>query len=370
MSRKKNGKILVIVTTQVGDHDGWGSYSHTILKMARNSSFEVKLVSNAELEKHEAKIVVPSYSPRFQIKLFWKALRFIPFHSTVHVLVEPYGLAVILASKLKIAKSVITLHGTYSLISWKSIEESLRSCLRLLVMTLTNRLTSGSIHIKSQLPNYIQRKCHLIPNAVDSSIYKKINGDFKRELNPYKKPIFLSVGELKMRKGQLSLIEVFAKNEYLNNNSVLLLIGKYTQEVKNEIDAISKKYALDEKMFALGRLDTDSLIKFYNMAICTILFARTTSKATHGYPMIIHESNMCGAPIIISKGSSDPSSVLEGINGFWVDEGDDLQLALKMEKMLLLEGAEVLQLRDSCYENAIKYTTEVLAPSLLNLYKF
>lgn len=362
-------KSLVLVTSNFGDDDGWASYSSTILTMAKIYFDDVVLLTSKKSTSGIQCLPQPNLRLTNQIRTFFVGLRRIPLKSTVHILVEPYAPAIALASRVKLSRPIMTLHGTYSLINWETPKESLRSLTRLFANALCTKLTSGSQHILDKMPMMIQKKITVIPNAVDLSTFQPVPFNFQKFPNLLHRNIILTVGEVKWRKGQLDLLKLFIDNKNINNNCVLVIVGECSDEIRVKIDSLVRNTNMQDHVFVLGRINQNELISFYSAAICTILWANSNTKNLHGHPMIIHEANACGSPVVISRGATDPHAITEGVSGFWVNEGDSNSVLKILDMLVTMDKWQRSKLRESCIATSRKFSTNAIAPKLANLYQ-
>lgn len=359
---------LVLVTTNLGDQDGWSSYSSTIAKMASQFSGSVIILTQSKSSNGVPCLPAPNLRLSNQVKVFFLGLKYIPFKSNVHILVEPYAPATVLAARLKLARPFMTLHGTYSLLSWRSPAWIARSLIRLVTNLLCTKLTTGSKHIYDLMPKIVQSKITIIPNVVDTSVYRKVSWSFDRFPDLFDQIVILTVGEVKWRKGQLELLSAFLSSNELSVNSNLVIAGDCSSSMRKRIKAMVEKSNLQNKVHLLGRIEKEELIALYSIASCTVLYAQSDMNTTHGHPMIIHEANACGCPVVITRGSTDPDSISEGRNGFWVDEGDSVKLVDTLIKLTKLNLREKENLSRDCVESSRKFSTLTVDIKLREFY--
>lgn len=362
-------KRLVLVTSNLGDDDGWCSYSSTIFKMAQLFTSPIRILTHENSAFGIPCLPNPKLSLSSQSKIFIQGLKYIPFRSVVHVLVEPYAPAIALAARLKLATPLMTLHGTYSLLSWKTPRSILRSTIRLVGNLLCSRITTGSKHIFEVMPKIIQRKITIIPNVVDTDIFCRVFQGHNRFPKLMNRKLLLTVGEVKWRKGQLELLHAFASSNELKKESALVIVGRCSEKVRERFESLIEELDLKDKVYLLGRICQEDLIILYSMATATLLYAQSNDNTTHGHPMIIHEANACGCPMVITRGATDPDSIIEGINGFWIKEGEILALIDRIKFIMNLNFEDRSRLTERCISSSQKFSILSVSPTLERFYE-
>lgn len=361
-------KRLLVFTSSVGDKDGWSRYSETIVACS-GSLFKTVMVFTCDGSGNSTEnLSEPSLNPRDQLINFWIGLKVIKRGDYVHVLVEPYAAGVLLAARIKRAKGFLTLHGTYALIDW-SKGNRIKSIVRAVSFVCANALTAASDHTFEKLPSWLPLGSkYKISNIV---LTQKFDGGKHREAIEekwIKNPCFVTVGEVKERKGQLALVSAFVKFAQEYRNAELIILGMCSESSRQVIESVAQENKLSNRIHVLGRVNHDLLVYSYRSSLATILYAKANSNMSHGFPMIIHESNACGTPIILTRGTSDPKSVLESETGYWIDENDEEALLAAMSRIINMDEFKRRELRQKCINHAQKYGEGYLTGELSKLY--
>ncbi len=153
----------------------------------------------------------------------------------------------------------------------------------------------------------------LIPGiGVDKKKFFPISADLKcqmRQEKGFSNEDFIAVyaAEFIDRKNHKFLIEALARNKNAFPNFKLLFCGR--GELKEEMEALVKKYGLEETVLFMGfRNDIDELFKIADLGI--------SSSKQEGLGLNLIEAMMCGLPILATADRGHKEIVIHGHNGF------------------------------------------------------
>ncbi len=133
------------------------------------------------------------------------------------------------------------------------------------------------------------------------------------------KKVIVSVGRLVHRKGQDSLISSLPEILRHHPDAHILMVG--TGPYLNHLEALAQKYAVQESITFIGRIQYSDLPRF----ICAgDIFAmpsrsRLAGLEVEGLGIVYLEASACGLPVIAGKSGGAPDAVLEGETGVTVD---------------------------------------------------
>lgn len=148
---------------------------------------------------------------------------------------------------------------------------------------------------------------------------------------------FLAVGRLTPPKKISALLDAWAEIQDRCLDWQLIIVGK--GELEADLKSQASRLMLQRVTFA-GH--TDHVEDYYRTASCFVL-----SSEYEGFPMVILEAQSYGLPVISFDCKTGPKDlVLDGQNGYLVEDGNVKQLA---EKMLLFTHSEETACRMSQY---------------------
>ncbi len=176
-----------------------------------------------------------------------------------------------------------------------------------------------------------------------------------KELSKYgiKKNYVLGSGRIVNQKRFDYLISAFSLIKDLNLQ--LVLVGKYDENTKKELEEIARNKNLD--ILFLGPLELNELIKVYNLAKVTVL---TCPKEWFGLVPI--EAMACGCPVVAWKDNFGPQeTVIDEKNGFLAKPYDTKDLADKI-KMAVDKKWNKKEIRKTTF----KFSEEKISKELIS----
>ncbi len=182
------------------------------------------------------------------------------------------------------------------------------------------RIISVSSAQKKCINRYIENdeKVIVIPNMVSRKYsYKPHNKG-----NPF---VFFSAGNLYRVKRMDLLINAFADEFSQDNNTVLRIAGDGVE--KENLNSLIKSRNLSNKVFLLGRLSQEEIIKEYEKCDA---FALASEHESFG--IAYREAMTIGRPVIATKNGGINEDWFDGA-GYLVDKGDQEQFACAMRKI-------------------------------------
>lgn len=134
----------------------------------------------------------------------------------------------------------------------------------------------------------------------------------------------LIVGRLDPVKGHKSLLYLFKECVKLKSKLKLYIVGD--GDLKNEIEKLIKKLAIDSNVVFLGRIPNKEIGRFYSKCVASI-----SSSLEEAYGLVIIESLREGTPIICTKTAGSLDILEDKVNGRFIDiqKGDSLLIAFE-----------------------------------------
>lgn len=144
---------------------------------------------------------------------------------------------------------------------------------------------------------------HLIPNGVNTSIYRKLDNnepvlaDLRKKLGLENKTIIFLAGTIEDRKNQLQVVEFLAPLFRKYPNLVFMYAGGIRDQVYfNSIGEYAQKENLQQQVRYLGELAPGkTLNEYYNLSDAFILASKFEA-----FPLVTIEALSSGLPVLIS----------------------------------------------------------------------
>jgi len=201
-------------------------------------------------------------------------------------------------------------------------------------------------------------------NGIDINFFRPIQNINDLRSRYSENIIILSVGALKIRKGQDILIKAFKIIKNKINNAKLLIIGSGTY--KKLLEKIIINYGIEDVEF-LGRIQDKMLLKYYNLCDIFILTPRFYKNKFEGFGLVYLEAGACKKPVIGARSGGVSEVIKHGETGFLVAENDYKKVAEYAIKILTnLELKE--KLGENGLLNARNNSWSKICKRLLKLY--
>lgn len=172
---------------------------------------------------------------------------------------------------------------------------------------LTLKFADGVIVTTKELKSYVgkfvsKEKIFLIPNGVDTQLFKPVNKKFAK--NNIK---FISVGRLEVQKNYAALVKAISISKY-RSYVTLILVGKGS--LKNDLKNLAKELSVELKI--IDPIPHYLMPKFFQEADIFIL-----SSLIEGHPKVLLEALSCGLPAIASKVSGNVEVIKDSQTGLF-----------------------------------------------------
>jgi len=205
----------------------------------------------------------------------------------------------------------------------KFISFWLLKILKPLILKNLSVIITTTHFLQKKLKKKINKPVFLIPNSVNTNLFKPKNKVFDK-----KKIKILSVGRLEKQKNLDSLIKAISFSKY-KKNIYLTLIGNGS--LRLFLIKLAKKRNINLKI--LNKISYNQMPKYYQQAdiFCLISFIE-------GHPKALIEALSCGLPSIVSKNKGNLSIAEDKETALVVDFNnndiaDKIDLLINREKL-------------------------------------
>lgn len=226
----------------------------------------------------------------------------------------------------------------------------------ILRMRYAQKRMDGLIVISQYLEGFYQDSMDVItiPPLVDLGDEKWNQNLDKRESNEL---IITYSGSPGKNKDKLNkLVEALYINEQITNYKINI-VGLTLEEYLEYYPTDSKKLeVLYDRIKFLGRQSHKDSLKILQNSDFSVFIRENNRLTNAGFPTKLVESLSCGIPVITTKTSDIGNYLIDGFNGFFLDENSE-NLALKTKGILHLSRNEVKKLKENS-ENYSKFHYE------------
>lgn len=207
-----------------------------------------------------------------------------------------------------------------------------------------------------------KEQADLVPGSgVDINVYKSSKKTFTKN-NPF---IFSFISRLIKEKGIIEFIEAAKLIKKKYNNVKFYVIGPFEKEHPSSIDESYLNLAIKEKIICYKGF-TDNVKKWLDIVDCVVL----PSYYREGVPHILIQSASMGKPIITTNNVGCKEIVEDNFNGYLCKIKDPIDLAKKMEKILLANEEELkIFSKNSRKKVEDKFSDQIIIDKYLSLLK-
>lgn len=266
--------------------------------------------------------------PLFLLSFVIAALKEAASVDVIHCHWSIAGLAGVVAGKLFKKKVILMMHGAEVFVLGKS------RVLRFLLQHIDCLISNSTFTEKKTLAVYPVPKHVVIPPGVDTDRFspRHATAGLRRSLNIAADDIFvLSIGKFIPRKGFEYLIEAFniIVNRHKINHIKLRIGGR--GPLKTNYEQLIRRYSLQRFIEFLGYIPDDQMPAYYSAADIFVLPSIIDDRGdTEGLGVVFLEANACKTPVIGSRVGGIPDVIVDGENGFLVEQKNSLDLADKI----------------------------------------
>ncbi len=195
------------------------------------------------------------------------------------------------------------------------------------------------------------------PTRVNTDIFRFIDKETARDFLrlPLSTTIVVNTGRLATLKGWKFMVDCFIGFKKQMPDSLLYLVGD--GEDYNEIKQYISKNNLNEKIVLAGNRSLQEIALFLNAADLFIM-----GSYKEGWSTSLMEAVSCGVPVCTTDFSSAKDIVLNGVNGFVIDNRDQEQFVNSM--------LEAIQFpRPVQNGHVTRYSVEKMKEDMLSIWK-
>ncbi|WP_404322739.1 glycosyltransferase [Cytobacillus firmus] len=224
-----------------------------------------------------------------------------------------------------------------------------------------NKKVDGVISISNYLSNYYKGygcKTVIIPplSPVEYIVSKKLNNaEFKKIISyagiPFRKGKEVTdCNTLKDRIDKIIILLYKAKKEGFN---FIFNIYGFTKDEYLQTIPTQKKYIdyLDNNIIFHGIKTNEEVIESIQNSDFTILIRDINRDTTAGFPTKVSESISCGTPVITTQTSDLKDYIIEGKNGFFINQTDEYIMFEDLKRILSIDKKEINIMKQYCLES-------------------
>lgn len=318
-------KVLYLAES-LSPASGWGRFSREIIVRAIARGVDATiLVERASGFPGEIAMLKRSWRTLLIVPALRRLIREGQFDVINSMEVNPYGIAVWLATLGMRVPQVITATGAYSV-------RPLYQMTTALVTRAAYRAAAAVLCISTYVEEEIRRVVPLknlatVTLGVDAKV-------FAGERIMPEQPFILTVGNLAYRKGYHVSVAAFAQIAKEFPSLHYLIAGRVDSYVKRLCDVIINEHELKDRVIFLGPQDDAALKRLYLSAELFVLTAINEDYHFEGFGLVFLEAAAAGLPVIGTTGNGIRDAVSEGKNGLLVPQHDVDATATAMRTLL------------------------------------
>ncbi|OHB03553.1 MAG: hypothetical protein A2920_02730 [Candidatus Zambryskibacteria bacterium RIFCSPLOWO2_01_FULL_43_17] len=321
-------KVLAIGETR-DVRSGWGRYAHEVLSQLEKENIDYDFIEKSDLQ---------AYSLVNHIKNILHIRKRVGSVSLIHSFdVWPFAVYALFAN-LGIDKPLfITGVGTYSLPPKNGLKGYLmkKTYARAREIFCISNYTREVIKDRGAVGNF--QVVHWGTTELPS-IMEAEKQDFAKQfgVNLNNRPIILTVGQIKSRKGQLDTLKAIGilKNKY--PNILYITVGSTADKAYvKEMREYSSAKGLEKNFLIVDTQKTDKELAFF-YSICDIFTMNSNNEEDHfeGFGLVFLEAAQFGKPLVGSRDCGIEDAISDGKTGFLTNQGDVNDIAKKIDMAL------------------------------------
>ncbi len=211
------------------------------------------------------------------------------------------------------------------------------------------------------ISTYAQRiACKRVPSSKTIVIPVGVNSSFSFTDKKFgKRKLLLTVGRLVKRKGVL----VFLKDVFpnLRKSYEYVIVGKGPE--RSIIAEHIKQNGLQNRVRLITNADDETLKKIYKAADIFIMPNITVKNDVEGFGLVALEAAATGLPVIATRVDGITDAIIDGKNGYLVNEGVPAEMKQKIESIKLARNRKFSDFTRR------KYSWNTIAKQYINAFK-
>lgn len=359
-----------LLTSDLTYHHGWGNYSLSVIRALQKQGHQLTIISSSNslsIDNIEVYPLLPHVTPPESMtlaKIFLlsnKVKKVFADCDVIHSTVEIYTPLLRLIAEKR--PTFMTAHGSYI---------NLPAIRRFPVNLLYQRAFEKThIVCVSQYTQSIART--VVPGAKSSVILNAINAEqfIHIEHQVTEKPIVVSTGGVKARKGTLELIRAIAKVGDSIPNVECHIFGSmnvepiYIERVKAEIEQLN----LQERVFLHGFVSDEELHDWYAKADVFALPSINSGWKFEGFGLATLEASASGVAVIGTRDCGAEDAIDHQKTGLLVSQ-ENIEEELPIALLDLLSNREkAREMGIAGRKKAQSHTWDDVATQLVSLYE-
>lgn len=355
---------ILIISPSLTYGSGWGNYSNSVIK-------NLKLREGIEVVvKSDSRELIPLISPLSFLRNLLRIRSAAKSVDVVHAFdgwpYSVYGYAGVFGTKKKL---FITGIGTYSVAPFRSLVKGFLLNLAykqaraiFCISNYTKQKIIEKTGLESAVTIYMgnQPKKTMSQGVVDA--YKHKYGLSERY------PIILTVGAIKLRKGQLDVSKAISCLRHKYPSIVYLMVGQTRDKSYiREIKSLATEESMADNIRILDDVNTEEALQaFYQFSDVFILASNNDNGHFEGFGLVLVEAASAGKPVIGSRNCGIEDALENGYNGYLVEQGSPRDIQEKLEKIL---SAGVENFKGRSQEFASRFSWDKTVDEYLKYYK-
>ncbi|KMT22610.1 glycosyltransferase [Clostridium cylindrosporum] len=189
-------------------------------------------------------------------------------------------------------------------------------------------LMSTSQDMARETSKYTNKDIMITPFGVDTSLFRPL--DVKKD----NKIVIGAIKTLESHYGIDYLVKAFAILCNKHDNILLKIGGKGSQ--LDNLKALVKDLNIENKVEFLGFLSQDEIVKQFNVFDIAVV---PSLHESFGVASI--EAQATGTPVVVTNAGGLPETVEGDITGFIVNKGDENELSIAIDKLIVDEDLRI-----------------------------
>ncbi len=214
---------------------------------------------------------------------------------------------------------------------------------------------------------HVDKPVTVIPNSVETDVFNRHTVD-KGKVKAVREKygfadndlVFCFCGRMGQEKNIEVLLDFWAKKVKLSDGMKLLLIGGGPQ--LEEFQEYAKKLNITDTVTFSGRVEHAEIPPYYAACDCYI-----TASLTECHSISMMEGQSTGLPVLTIWDELNADQIIEGVNGFYFHDADEMYKHMKYLKSLSKEELE--EIKEKSREAIVSSGTKSIAEKLLVVYE-